>query len=75
MLYILGSEREEEQLGSRHSSRFPDPNKPMDYCTRIPPQQQVGAVGSGPPPTVMVPVGVLKRESTSKYFSYHPLII
>ncbi|CAL4214579.1 unnamed protein product [Meganyctiphanes norvegica] len=40
--------------------RNPDPNNPMDYCSRVPPAQQVSA--GQPPPTVMVPVGVLKRE-------------
>lgn len=42
--------------------RNPDPNNPMDYCSRVPPPQQVNA--GQPPPTVMVPVGVLKREGS-----------
>ncbi|KAJ3595527.1 hypothetical protein NHX12_004830, partial [Muraenolepis orangiensis] len=40
----------------------PNPNNPAEYCSTIPPLQQAqasGALGS-PPPTVMVPVGVLK---------------
>ncbi|XP_018018336.1 zinc finger FYVE domain-containing protein 16 [Hyalella azteca] len=46
--------------GAPHS---PDPNNPMEYCSRIPPPQQAGAAGENP--TVMVPVGVLKREDSS----------
>ncbi|KAF2359595.1 Smad anchor for receptor activation Smad-binding domain [Trinorchestia longiramus] len=45
------------------SPRSPDPNNPMEYCSRIPPLQQAGAVPATP--TVMVPVGVLKREGDS----------
>ncbi|XP_068208992.1 zinc finger FYVE domain-containing protein 16-like isoform X3 [Palaemon carinicauda] len=47
---------------SDHQRKPPDPNNPMEYCSRVPPPQQVGAIGTAPPPTVMVPVGVLKRE-------------
>ena len=43
--------------------RSPDPNNPMDYCSRIPPPQQAaGNAGAMGTPTVIVPVGVLKRE-------------
>uniref|UniRef100_A0A6A7G1P4 Zinc finger FYVE domain-containing protein 16-like n=1 Tax=Hirondellea gigas TaxID=1518452 RepID=A0A6A7G1P4_9CRUS len=50
----------------QNSPRSPDPNNPMEYCSRVPPPQQGGAVDAdGPAPTVMVPVGVLKREDTS----------
>ncbi|MEE6495534.1 hypothetical protein FKM82_002076 [Ascaphus truei] len=45
------------------SVQSPNPNNPAEYCSTIPPMQQVqasGALGS-PPPTVMVPVGVLKH--------------
>lgn len=42
--------------------RPPDPNNPMEYCSRVPPPQQAAASAAVPPPTVMVPVGVLKRE-------------
>ncbi|XP_066593554.1 zinc finger FYVE domain-containing protein 9 isoform X3 [Prorops nasuta] len=43
--------------------RQPNPNNPMEYCSTVPPLQQlVGGLPS--PPTVMVPVGVLKREGT-----------
>ncbi|XP_032684691.1 zinc finger FYVE domain-containing protein 9 isoform X2 [Odontomachus brunneus] len=43
--------------------RQPNPNNPMEYCSTIPPLQQL-AGGLPPPPTVMVPVGVLKREGS-----------
>ncbi|XP_078046419.1 smad anchor for receptor activation isoform X5 [Augochlora pura] len=45
--------------------RQPNPNNPMEYCSTIPPLQQL-AGGLPPPPTVMVPVGVLKREGGTK---------
>ncbi|CAL7940041.1 unnamed protein product [Xylocopa violacea] len=45
--------------------RQPNPNNPMEYCSTIPPLQQL-AGGLPPPPTVMVPVGVLKREGGAK---------
>ncbi|KAG7525203.1 zinc finger FYVE domain-containing protein 9 isoform X1 [Solea senegalensis] len=45
------------------SSHSPNPNNPAEYCSTIPPLQQAQASGvlSSPPPTVMVPVGVLKQ--------------
>ncbi|KFV74533.1 Zinc finger FYVE domain-containing protein 9 [Dryobates pubescens] len=45
------------------SSQSPNPNNPSEYCSTIPPLQQAQASGalSSPPPTVMVPVGVLKH--------------
>ncbi|TNN88514.1 Zinc finger FYVE domain-containing protein 9 [Liparis tanakae] len=44
------------------SNQSPNPNNPAEYCSTIPPLQQAQASGvlSSPPPTVMVPVGVLK---------------
>lgn len=39
----------------------PHPNNPDDYCSTIPPLQQIQLSGTRPPPTVMVPIGVLKR--------------
>uniref|UniRef100_A0A8C8HDG8 FYVE-type domain-containing protein n=1 Tax=Oncorhynchus tshawytscha TaxID=74940 RepID=A0A8C8HDG8_ONCTS len=40
----------------------PNPNVPSEYCSTIPPLQQARAAGTlnSPPPTVMVPVSVLK---------------
>lgn len=50
--------------GEAHNSlgRQPNPNNPMEYCSTIPPLQQAAGSLRQPPPTVMVPVGVLKRE-------------
>nr|XP_033959541.1 zinc finger FYVE domain-containing protein 9 isoform X3 [Pseudochaenichthys georgianus] len=44
------------------TNHSPNPNNPSEYCSTIPPLQQAQASGalSSPPPTVMVPVGVLK---------------
>lgn len=39
----------------------PHPNNPDDYCSTIPPLQQIQSAEARPPPTVMVPIGVLKR--------------
>ncbi|EDW72391.2 uncharacterized protein Dwil_GK20901 [Drosophila willistoni] len=45
--------------------RSPNPNNPMEYCSTIPPHCQVAASQSGgQPPSVIVPVGVLKKPST-----------
>lgn len=41
-------------------TRSPNPNNPMEYCSVIPPYQQVGS-SSSTPISVMVPVGILKR--------------
>ena len=48
------------------SSQSPNPNNPAEYCSTIPPLQQAQASGAlnSPPPTVMVPVGVLKHPGT-----------
>ncbi|XP_068605397.1 zinc finger FYVE domain-containing protein 9 [Brachionichthys hirsutus] len=45
------------------SNQSPNPNNPAEYCSTVPPLQQAHASGalSSPPPTVMVPVGVLKQ--------------
>lgn len=40
----------------------PNPNNPMEYCSVIPPHQQVAQTNQASPISVMVPVGVLKRE-------------
>ena len=42
--------------------RQPNPNNPMEYCSTIPPLEQAASVLRQPPPSVLVPVGVLKRE-------------
>jgi len=46
--------------------RQPNPNNPMEYCSTIPPLQQAAGSLHQPPPSVMVPVGVLKREGRMK---------
>ncbi|XP_034038815.1 zinc finger FYVE domain-containing protein 9 isoform X2 [Thalassophryne amazonica] len=48
------------------SNQSPNPNNPAEYCSTIPPLQQAQASGvlSSPPPTVMVPVGVLKPSNS-----------
>ncbi|XP_014218301.1 zinc finger FYVE domain-containing protein 9 isoform X2 [Copidosoma floridanum] len=50
----------------------PNPNNPMEYCSTIPPLQQLAGGLPPPPPTVMVPVGVLKREGATKQRSEGP---
>lgn len=45
--------------------RSPNPNNPMEYCSVIPPYQQVASSSTSTPISVMVPVGVLKREGVS----------
>lgn len=44
----------------------PNPNIPSEYCSTIPPMQQARAAGTlnSPPPTVMVPVSVLKQPTS-----------
>ncbi|XP_053966503.1 zinc finger FYVE domain-containing protein 9 [Anastrepha ludens] len=44
--------------------RSPNPNNPMEYCSTIPPYRQVSAQNVQPP-SVIVPVGVLKKEGSS----------
>ncbi|PNF19407.1 Zinc finger FYVE domain-containing protein 9 [Cryptotermes secundus] len=46
--------------------RQPNPNNPMEYCSTIPPLEQAASVLRQPPPSVLVPVGVLKREGSSR---------
>ena len=56
-----GSNSTDNQRTSR-----PNPANPMEYCSTIPPHQQVTAEGAtATPPSVMVPVGVLKRPDVS----------
>lgn len=61
---------EMEQTGSSSSNNpltisFPDPNNPAEYCSTISPFDQVAEAQNRAPPTVMVPVGVLKRPGSS----------
>uniref|UniRef100_A0A0A9ZF36 Zinc finger FYVE domain-containing protein 9 n=1 Tax=Lygus hesperus TaxID=30085 RepID=A0A0A9ZF36_LYGHE len=50
----------------RFQGRQPNPNNPMDYCSTIPPLQQAASSLNQPPPSVLVPSGVLKREGRAK---------
>lgn len=56
------------------SSQSPNPNNPAEYCSTIPPLQQAQASGAlnSPPPTVMVPVGVLKHPGAEGRDSFPP---
>ncbi|XP_036382351.1 zinc finger FYVE domain-containing protein 16-like isoform X2 [Megalops cyprinoides] len=47
----------------------PNPNVPSEYCSTIPPMQQARASGTlnSPPPTVMVPVSVLKQPGSEGF--------
>lgn len=44
--------------------RSPNPNNPMEYCSVIPPHEQVTSSAAAPI-SVLVPVGVLKREGVA----------
>uniref|UniRef100_T1HBW8 FYVE-type domain-containing protein n=1 Tax=Rhodnius prolixus TaxID=13249 RepID=T1HBW8_RHOPR len=48
--------------GRYNLGRQPNPNNPMEYCSTIPPLQQAASTINQPPPSVLVPTGVLKRE-------------
>lgn len=43
----------------------PNPNNPMEYCSKIPPHRQVNSQAITSYPSVIVPVGVLKKECSS----------
>jgi len=47
--------------------KHPNPNNPMEYCSTVPPLQQVTDSKNQPVPSVLVPVSVLKREGILKY--------
>lgn len=47
--------------------KHPNPNNPMEYCSTVPPLQQVTDSKNQPLPSVLVPVSVLKREGKFKY--------
>uniref|UniRef100_A0A8D8WRK3 Zinc finger FYVE domain-containing protein 9 n=1 Tax=Cacopsylla melanoneura TaxID=428564 RepID=A0A8D8WRK3_9HEMI len=51
---------------SRPGPRQPNPNNPMEYCSTIPPLEQAAQTASQHPPSVLVPVSVLKREGSLK---------
>lgn len=55
-----------EDESGNSPQRQPNPNNPMEYCSMVPPLQQVSGAVNQNPPTVMVPVGVLKRTGSNK---------
>ncbi|MFT7818986.1 zinc finger FYVE domain-containing protein 9 [Arapaima gigas] len=61
---LMSAQSWENSVGG--CTQSPNPNNPAEYCSTIPPLQQAQASGalSSPPPTVMVPVGVLKHPGT-----------
>ncbi|BFZ16767.1 hypothetical protein BsWGS_19806 [Bradybaena similaris] len=52
--------------GTGTSPRYPNPNNPFEYCSKVPPNQQVS--GHANPPVVMVPAGVLRSSGGQKRF-------
>lgn len=51
--------QQQQQNQPNQARRQPNPGNPMEYCSTIPPQQQVNP--ANPPLTIMVPTSVLKR--------------
>ncbi|XP_071232928.1 zinc finger FYVE domain-containing protein 9-like isoform X1 [Salvelinus alpinus] len=56
------------------SNQSPNPNNPAQYCSTIPPLQQIQTSGAldSLPPTGMVPVGVLKTPGSEGSKVFHP---
>ncbi|EEB15937.1 zinc finger protein FYVE domain-containing protein, putative [Pediculus humanus corporis] len=63
---ILMDELQNDEDSESSPRKRPNPNNPMEYCSTVPPPLQINSSGSQPPPSVMVPVGVLKREGSSR---------
>ncbi|XP_066149180.1 zinc finger FYVE domain-containing protein 9 [Euwallacea fornicatus] len=59
-----GSDNLSSDSGNSPAFR-PNPNNPLEYCSTVSPLQQAGQTGTSLP-SVMVPVGVLKRKGSSK---------
>ncbi|XP_013119149.2 zinc finger FYVE domain-containing protein 9 [Stomoxys calcitrans] len=60
----VGSLTSGPHVNPNNAARSPNPNNPMEYCSTIPPHRQVsGDVKT--PPSVIVPVGVLKKDTGS----------
>ena len=58
---ILSSDLSDEMNETQEvTSTGPNPSNPSEYCSTVPPLDQAGP--SLPPPTVFVPVGVLKKK-------------
>ncbi len=62
-VFLLAAQALERMMSPAGPS--PNPNVPSEYCSTIPPLQQARAAGTlnSPPPTVMVPVSVLKHPN------------
>lgn len=60
MQFYIASQVEQKVATIKH----PNPNNPMEYCSTVPPLQQVTDSKNQPVPSVLVPVSVLKREGT-----------
>jgi len=58
-------DRVEREGASAPAATRPNPSNPMEYCSRVPVSEQVSATGSSAVPSVMVPVGVLKRNGST----------
>lgn len=72
-----GSEGSAESQGASPvapQSRPLNPGNPMEYCSVVPPHQQVGSLPVTPP-SVMVPVGVLKRKGNLHYIQFDTIEI
>ncbi|XP_037548380.1 zinc finger FYVE domain-containing protein 9, partial [Nematolebias whitei] len=63
--YILINKAQNDDRSMSPTGPSPNPNVPSEYCSTIPPLQQAQAAGTlnSPPPTVMVPVSVLKQPN------------
>ncbi|XP_063229929.1 zinc finger FYVE domain-containing protein 9 [Bacillus rossius redtenbacheri] len=62
---VAGSPSSAREAGAAPGRR-PNPNNPMEYCSTVPPLEQAAGTLRQPPPSVLVPVGVLKREGSAR---------
>ena len=71
---VNNSTSEQSEEGGNETYPRPNPANPMEYCSTIPPHQQVAASGgaTATPPSVMVPKGVLKPSDASNSGSSDP---
>lgn len=65
--FITASQVEQKVATIKH----PNPNNPMEYCSTVPPLQQVTDSKNQPVPSVLVPVSVLKREGILHYAQFN----
>jgi len=62
---LTNQSAEGAESGRAGGARQPNPANPMEYCSTVPVAEQVRAAGAMSTPSVMVPVGVLKRQGAS----------